>query len=279
MAFKASKKRMVRAAEPVGRGTPIIPSVALEVWYKKQINPLVTALLDDYKRAIFAEAKTPTGKAFYGTDAVLTDMFNATLRSLRQRWASIFQNFADKMAPAFVDKVEGQATSATMFSLSTAGLKAPVATYNANVANTLKASVTFNHTLITGLATEAHEKVFSAVMLSLTSPNPEEQGMNGIRDAIVRAGIDSKKRVELIVRDQTSKIYSAVSEERMAQNGVEEFEWLHSSAGKTQRHSHVEKNGQIFKLNDPRLWEGPKADQGPPGWAINCRCRKVPIIR
>jgi uncharacterized protein with gpF-like domain len=64
----------------------------------------------------------------------------------------------------------------------------------------------------------------------------------------------------------------------MDQNGVEEFEWLHSSAGKVPRQTHVDKDGMVFKVNDPRLWEGPKADQGPPGWAINCRCRAVPII-
>lgn len=279
MAFKASNKRERRAPMPVGRGSPIIPSAAIESWYRSQLNGMVAAMLSEYKEVVRAEVESPQGKRFYVGDAVFSDVFGSVLKSLQQRWGRIFEGFAAKLAPEYVDKVDGAATSATLHSLSVAGVNAPVATYNAAVANTLKASVEYNHTLITGLGQEVHEKIHSAIMLSLTSPNPEEQGTVGIREALKKAGIESKKRVDLIVRDQTSKIYSALSDERMEQNGCEEFEWLHSSAGKVPRHTHVEKDGQIFKLNDPRLWEGPKADQGPPGWAINCRCRKVPIIR
>lgn len=279
MAFKASKTRSVKAADPIGRGTPIVPSAAIDLWYRKELKAMLKAMLDDYKKEIYRTANSGQGEAFYATDALFSSVFESTLKSLQQRWGRIFEGFAEKLAPEFVNKVEGQATSATMHSLSVAGLKAPVAAYNSNVANTIQASVDFNHTLITSLSKEAHEHVYTAVMLSLTSPNPEEQGLDGITAALTKAGIHSKKRADLIARDQTSKIYSSLSDARMEQNGCEEFEWLHSSAGKVPRHTHVEKNGQIFKLNDPRLWEGPKADQGPPGWAINCRCRKVPVFR
>lgn len=279
MAFKASSKRERKAPDPVGRGRPIIPSYALELWYKKKLAAMTTAMIADYKEQIFKEVNSEAGKRFYATDAVFSEAFNFVLKSLQQRWSRIFEGFAESLAPEFVEKVDGQATSATLHSLSIAGLKAPVATYNRDVANTLKASVDFNHTLITKLGEEVHEKIYTSVMLSLTSPDPEQQGMSGIQTALKAAGVKSKERIDLITRDQTSKLYSALSDARMEENGVDEFEWLHSSAGKTQRHSHVEKNGMIFKLNDPRLWEGPKADQGPPGWAINCRCRKVPIIR
>jgi len=279
MGFKASKKREQQAAEPVGRGLPIVPSAALEAWYKKQLKDMTYSMLEDYKKMILGEVKSEQGKRFYATDALFTTSFNSVLKSLQQRWGKIFEGFAEKLAPEFVNKVDGQATSATLHSLSIAGLKAPVATYNAAVANVLQASVDFNHTLITGLASEAHEKIHTAVMLSLTSSNPEEQGMGGIKAALVKAGIDSEKRINFIAQDQTSKLYSSLSDERMEQNGCDEFEWLHSSAGKFPRHTHVEKNGQIFKLNDPRFWTGPKGDQGPPGWAPCCRCKRVPIIR
>ncbi len=123
-----------------------------------------------------------------------------------------------------------------------------------------------------------HEKIYTSVMLSLTSPNPEEQGVSGIEKALRNAGEFSENRIDLIARDQNSKLYSSLNTERMKDNGVEKFRWIHSSAGKTPRPSHVAKDGEIFTLDDPRLWTGPKADQGPPGWAINCRCRAVPII-
>jgi SPP1 gp7 family putative phage head morphogenesis protein len=145
--------------------------------------------------------------------------------------------------------------------------------------NTLGAATDFNHTLITNISEDIHEKIYNSIMLSLTSPNPEEQGMTGIENTLKSVGGFSKKRIALITEDQTSKLYSALSDERMRENNVDEFRWLHSSAGKVPRKTHVAKNNQIFKLDDSRLWEGPKADQGPPGWAIRCRCRKIPIIR
>lgn len=279
MAFKASKKRQQAPAQPMGRGLPIIPSAAIEAKYRRDMNALTASMLADYKERLEALFQTTPMRKFFAMDAAVPDSATSVLKSLQQRWSKIFENFAKKAAPEFVDDVEQQATAATLHSLSVAGVKAPTAAYNENIANTIKASKDYNFTLITNISKESHEKIYSAVMLSLTSPNPEEQGLGGIRSALIKEGIESKNRIKLIAKDQTSKLYASLSDERLEENGCEEFEWLHSSAGKVPRQSHVEKDGQIFKLNDPKLWEGKKADQGPPGWAINCRCRKVPVYR
>jgi SPP1 gp7 family putative phage head morphogenesis protein len=279
MAFVARKTRERRAPMPVGRGKPIVPNAAIEAWYRQQMNAMAKAMIADYRKELGSVMASPSVRKFYGKDESPSSAFTRTLNSLRQRWRSMFEGFAIKLAPEFTGKVDAAATSSTLNSLSVAGLDQPRATYNESIQNTLKAATEFNHTLITNISQEVHEKIYSAIMLSLTSPNPEEQGTAGITNALRDVGEFSEKRIKLIAKDQTSKLYSSVSDERMGQNGVEEFEWMHSSAGKVPRHTHVEKNGQIFKLNDPRLWQGPKADQGPPGWAINCRCRKIPVIR
>lgn len=277
MTFKPSKKRQRRAPDPILRGNPIIPSAAIERWYRRELNGITAAMLREYREALLEVGKIqmPVLRAM---DEAPSVAFNTILNSLRQRWSKIFESFARQTVRKFVDDTETAATSATLFSLSTAGLVAPESRYNEGVQNTLQATTLFNHTLITNISQKAHENIYAAVMESLTSSDPARQGMAGITSAVKHAGIECKKRIRTIARDQTSKLYSAVSDERMLQNGVEEFEWEHSSAGKTQRQSHVEKDGQVFKINDPRLWEGPKADQGPPGWAINCRCRKRPVI-
>jgi SPP1 gp7 family putative phage head morphogenesis protein len=115
-------------------------------------------------------------------------------------------------------------------------------------------------------------------MLSLTSPDPEQQGVSGITNALREIGEFSEKRIELIARDQNAKLYASLNIKRLEDNGVEYFRWLHSSAGKVPRQTHLDHDGEVYRINDPRLWEGPKADQGPPGWAINCRCRMRPLI-
>lgn len=277
--FHASKVRQRKAPAPVGRGTQIIPSAAIEAWYRGELNKLTRTMIAEYKTQLDFVINGAAASRLFATDATATSEFVTVLNSLRQRWGKIFAGFANKLAPEFVDKADKGATAATLNSLSTAGVKQPIATFNEAVQNTLQAAVNYNHTLITNLSEEVHEKIYSSVMLSLTSPNPEEQGASGIQNALREVGGFSEKRIDLIAQDQTSKLYSSVSDDRMRQNGCEEFEWMHSSAGKTPRHTHLAKDGQIFKLNDPRLWEGPKADQGPPGWAIRCRCRKVPVFR
>lgn len=276
--FKASKERKRKSPDPVGRGKPIIPSLAIEKGYYRKFNELAIEMRKAYELELRAVMKEGEVKQHFAQDASATSAFTSVLSGLKRRWSSIFEGFARVMAPEFVEDAAKAASDTTLFSLRAAGLKQPRAEYNESISNLLQSSKDYNHTLITGLCEEAHEKVYSAVMLSLTSPDPAQQGMSGIRNALTEMGVFTEKRIKLITKDQTSKVYSAVSTNRMKENGVSKFEWLHSSAGKVPRHSHVEKDGMVFDLDDKRLWEGPKADQGPPGWAINCRCRAVPII-
>ena len=127
--------------------------------------------------------------------------FVKTLAGLKRRWTNIFKGFADKIAPEFVDQTDKAATSATLHSLSLAGVNQPRATYNAAVENTLQAATTFNNTLIVGISEDVHEKLYTGIMLSLTSPNPEEQGGPGIARALKEVGGFADNRINLIARD------------------------------------------------------------------------------
>lgn len=278
MAFKASKKRERRAPEPVAKGNPLIPSAPIRTWYAKQMQSLFNAMIDDYRKEISEAMEHPEVEAVFDAATGANSVFQKILNRLNRKWKEVSNNFAFQLSSAFVDKVDDHSKSTTWFSLSTAGVQQPRETYTAAVKETLNASKSFNHTLITNVTQEIHEKAYAAVMLSLTSPNPEEQGVSGIQNALRGLKSFSEKRVDLIARDQNSKVYSTLSMERLEQNGVEHFKWMHSSAGKVPRQTHLDRDGKVYKVNDPRLWEGPKADQGPPGWAINCRCRMMPLI-
>ena len=256
----------------------MVPSAAIRVWYLKRMRGVVNAMLEDYNARIRETLKDEDVRRFFARDASASSLLRALMSRLQFYWERIFNRFAEETADEFIRRSNEYANASTWHSLSIAGIKAPILAYNMNILNTLGAARNFNHTLITGIQADVHEKIYTAVMLSLTSPNPEEQGESGIFAALRDVGGFAENRMKLIARDQTSKLYTSLSEERMEQNGVEEFEWMHSAAGKVPRPTHVEKDGKIFKLNDPRLWTGPKADQGPPGWAINCRCGKRPII-
>jgi uncharacterized protein with gpF-like domain len=240
---------------------------------------MTNAMIEDYRAAVDDALKNHSVQSFFAQDAAAASVFKSIFKKLEEKWTNIFESFAKKTADEFVDQSDDHAKSSTFFCMKNMGVKQPDLAYSENVMNTLGAAKDFNYTLITGIQQDVHERIYKSVMLSLTSPNPEEQGQSGIENTLKEIGGFSKDRIKLISRDQTSKLYSALSDERMERNGLDEFEWMHSSAGKVPRQTHLDKDGEIFKLNDPRLWEGPKADQGPPGWAINCRCRKRFIIR
>lgn len=282
-AFRASSERKRRRADPVGVGKPLGPSAAIRLWYEGELMSIVRPMLEDYRKSLTEAMETPEVERFFAQDDT-TSAFKKVLNALNKKWESIFAGFAAQTSPSFVDKVDKQSKSSTFFSLSAAGVQEPRLTYNENIGQTLGSSVDFNSTLITGIQRDAHEQIYNAVMLSITSPNPEEQGTSGIQNALKKIGITSKDRVELITRDQTSKVYASLTTERMNQNGVEYFEWLHSSAGKVPRESHERMDGEVLEVNDPILWQTggkyglKKGDLGPPGWAINCRCRMRPLI-
>lgn len=277
MAFKASKIRSIRR-DVVAEGSQLIPTSATQSWYNKQMDLLIHEMIEDYKKELLLNFKTDTAEKFYAEDASVVSLFKKMMARLESKWFALFKNSAKTISDKFVKKVDASSKAGVNFSISTLGIKAPRETYTQNINNTMKAGREFNETLITGLQEEAHKKIADAIMLSLTSPNPEQQGQKYVMSVLADAGISSKKRAKLIARDQNSKMFASLNHDRMEQNGITHFKWVHSSAGKVPRHTHVAKDGMIFALNDHRLWEGPKSDQGPPGWAINCRCRAVPVL-
>ena len=59
MAFNASKKREKRAPKPPGYGSPIIPSAAIQAWYKKQLTQITDLMIArSYKRGIKVMSST-----------------------------------------------------------------------------------------------------------------------------------------------------------------------------------------------------------------------------
>lgn len=278
MAFQASKKRERRAPEPVAQGTTLAPSAAIRQWYQGEMRKLFVSMIADYKKELAEAYAHPEVEAVFDAATGANSVFQKILNRLDRKWKEVSKNFAFQLSSEFVDKVDEQSKSTTWFSMTTAGIKEPRMTYNESVKLTLNATKDFNYTLITNVTQDVHEKVYNAVMLSLTSPNPEEQGASGITNVLREVKEFSEKRVDLIARDQNSKLYTSLATERLKDNAVDHFKWMHSSAGKVPRQTHLDRDGKVYRVDDPRLWEGPKSDQGPPGWAINCRCRMMPLI-
>lgn len=287
--FKASKIREIRAVRP-GEGKPIAPNAGIVRWYINQLNPYVVSMVEDYKKRLTSELHAPDTVEFFAMDASVADSFASVFNSLKRKWDRVFNALSKDIGAKFVDKATVAADASVDYSLSAAGIKEPRSTYSEHIRNTMAGYTHYNETLITEIHQKAHSQIYGAVMSSLTSTNPEEQGQKGIIAALKKVGIETKERTELIARDQTSKLYGALAVDRMKENGVEYFRWMHVMGSNSKnkgkiawRVSHEALDGEVFRVDDPQLWQlgkyfSKKGDIGIPGHAINCHCRMIPIV-
>jgi SPP1 gp7 family putative phage head morphogenesis protein len=88
-----------------------------------------------------------------------------------------------------------------------------------------------------------------------------------------RAGV-SRRRAELIARDQTAKLAGALNHARQKAAGITAFTWSTANDERV-RESHAELEGEQFDYDDP-----PEVDGEPtlPTEAVNCRCVAIPVI-
>lgn len=89
---------------------------------------------------------------------------------------------------------------------------------------------------------------------------------------IQKVGKVTEKRARLIARDQSSKLNSALNQQRAQNLGVEEYVWR-TAGDERVRDSHKTKNGKVFR------WDDPPEDTGHPGQDIQCRCVAQAIIK
>lgn len=99
----------------------------------------------------------------------------------------------------------------------------------------------------------------------------EGQRFTGIaQDIQKRYGI-TRRRANLIARDQTTKLNSSLTKLRQQSAGITEYIWQ-TAGDERVRPTHRANNGKKFK------WSNPPAKTGHPGTDINCRCVAIPVM-
>jgi len=109
---------------------------------------------------------------------------------------------------------------------------------------------------------EIQEVVFRGARQGLTAKDIA-------KNIAARSGV-SKRRAELIARDQVNKFNGQLNQLRQQEVGVTRYRWR-TSLDERVRSSHQDREGKIFS------WDKPPSD-GNPGEPINCRCYAEPII-
>lgn len=89
------------------------------------------------------------------------------------------------------------------------------------------------------------------------------------KDLQARFGI-TRRRAELIARDQVATLNAQITEKRQTDVGVEEYIWS-TSRDQRVRPEHAAREGVVFR------WDNPPPD-GHPGRPVNCRCTSEAVI-
>lgn len=131
----------------------------------------------------------------------------------------------------------------------------------------LVATTRENVGLIKSIPDEYFKKIETMVFSNVTQGAKSGSMISKIKEI----GHSTTKRARLIARDQSSKINSALSQQRQQNLGVEEYVWLTSDDDRV-RDTHKANNGKTFR------WDDPPKKTGHPGQDIQCRCVAQPKI-
>lgn len=209
-------------------------------------------------------------------DASFTAGVSRLLRDLSKRFTGLFTERAGGLADALAKGVSDATARQLGESLKdvSGGVTLKTDVVSGRVGEVVKAGVKENVSLIKSIPVDYFQKIEGDVMRSITTG----LGMADLIPAIEAHGHSTRKRAELIARDQTSKATTAINRTRMQGLGIKQFEWLHSGGGKEPRKLHQELDGQIFDLDKPPVIDARTGERGLPGQLINCRCRMVPVV-
>lgn len=267
-----------------------MPPKAPEILYRNELYKMIKAMAKDYK-AVITIYKDKRGQLGLDDDAgtwVTTDI-TKKMKELGKKWGDRFNKYAETHSKAYVNKLlkmsNTQLKSVLKDWLADTQLVLIGQTIPAPVRQVIKASIEYNVSLISSIATRYHDKVFGALMRSVTGGGSLKQ---------LEQEIDKYKRKEyvsakLIAYDQTRKVYGAITLKSCQHYGIKKMMWRHSHADKKPRPLHIAKwdgvsspqdpnglDGLIFDIDKPPLIQRATAKTpaiyGYPTDLINCTC-------
>lgn len=252
------RKEKKKKAKPVR--TPKSP----EVKYRRQLDVLVKKMKNDVNTQIVPLLRQLQPE--YVNDGYAKTLEEAFDR-LRLNYVDINTN-AKIVSNSFVTGVD--TVNKTRFYNAmeeSVGINLQSIVQNEGLEDILSATTRENVSLIRSIPEQYFKNIESIVFTGTT------QGRNAgsMIQQISKQGRTTTKRAKLIARDQSSKLNSALNQQRQQNLGVEEYVWRTAGDDRV-RHSHRSKNGKTFR------WDDPPKDTGHPGQDIQCRCVAQPIL-
>jgi len=246
------------------RITPVKTNKQAEVKYRRQLEILVKKLRSDVASQIVPLLKILESE--YVSDGYAQTLEEA-FDNLRKSYIGIAAN-AKIAANTFTNDTDQANKKRFYKSIEKAvGVDLGSIVQSEDLTNVLVATTRENVNLIRSIPEEYFKNIESIVF----SGTIQGSNAGSMIKRIQKAGKTSEKRAKLIARDQSSKLNSALTQQRSQNLGIEEYVWRTSEDGRV-RENHKQHNGKTFR------WDEPPKDTGHPGHDIQCRCVAQPII-
>lgn len=278
---KFSKKAKLGAQETTVKvGGQVARAVhanrGIEVAYRREMEAMIAEMHGSVQYWLTAAyRKNPPRMAKVvkmAEDAAPSAKVKAILDELARRWIKKFDDWAPRISEAYVKSMFKATDSSFRQALKDAGWTVDFKLTPA-IRDALTASIEENVGLIRSIPQEYLQQVEGIVMRSYSAGRNLETMVKDLKALYPKVG----DRAELIARDQSNKANATVNRTRSLQLGLTEAIWMHSSAGKVPRPSHLKagKDKLRYKIAEGAFIDGEYIQ---PGQLINCRCTSRVVL-
>lgn len=201
-----------------------------------------------------------------------TKALQIALSKWGQQTIKRFDLMAETVAENFAKKNQ-QATQAAMLAqLKKAGFTVPFKPTRESI-EAYRAVAAENVALIKSIPRKFHTAVEARVWNAVRSGSDLDTLSKQLRKEFG----STRKRAALIARDQNAKAKATIERVRQMEVGISRAIWMHSSAGKEPRPTHVAMNGKPYSIAKG-FYDRDENEWVHPGQLINCRCTMRPVI-
>jgi SPP1 gp7 family putative phage head morphogenesis protein len=282
------KRERFRNKDATLRGQRLAYNAAQRQKYVNALERLVEQMTEATKKQVsrlfhgeIADDYFEQQEAASAMDASLASKARKLMNALTRTFTQLFS----KKSVLFAERMVNGAAQASKTNLHgslkqlSGGLSLKTGVVPKGMEDIARALIAENVSLIKSIPQEYFKNVTGAVMRSITTGN----GLADLVPEIKKYQGQSDRRAKNLAIDQTRKAYNSINKARMQAIGVRQFEWVHSGGGQKPRESHMKISGHIFDFENLEAQQAalgvPKADQGIPGYPVNCGCTMIPVIR
>lgn len=247
---------------------PVRPNVGIEAAYRRKLDALVKEMHDSV--LFWISQAYRQNEPEMAADASPAEMLRRAFSRVARRWQRKFDDMAPKLASYFATAATERADGALASILKEGGMTVEFKMTPA-VNDVFRATVFENVNLIKSIASQHLTQVQGMVMRSVQTG----RDLGALRKEIEGQFGVTRRRASLIAKDQNNKATAVITRARQTELGITQALWMHSSAGKHPRPSHVAADGKTYDVTKGMYLDGVWTF---PGREINCRCVSRSVI-